>query len=43
MEVIKPNIEVAGDVEFILIGASLLRTGTLTTWAALESLLPSEC
>ena len=43
MEVVNPIKEVAVDVEFILIGAGLPRTGTLSTWAALERLLPGKC
>ena len=31
------------DVEFILVGAGLPRTGTLSTWTALEKLLPGKC
>ena len=43
MEVVNPNKEVTEDVEFILIGAGLPRTGTLSTWAALERILPGKC
>ena len=43
MELVNPNKEVTEDVEFILIGAGLPRTGTLSTWAALERLLPGKC
>lgn len=40
-----PNAEkqVNEDVEFILVGAGLPRTGTLSTWTALEKILPGKC
>ena len=34
---------VSGDVEFVLIGAGLPRTGTLSSFTALERLLPGRC
>ena len=35
--------KVSGEVEFILIGAGLPRTGTASTFTALEQLLPGRC
>ena len=33
----------SSEVEFVLIGAGLPRTGTMSTFTALEQLLPGRC
>ena len=33
----------SSEVEFVLIGAGLPRTGTMSTYAALEMILPGKC
>ena len=42
MELPNANKEVKEDVDFVLVGAGLPRTGTLSTWTALEKILPGK-
>ena len=43
MDVPNADKQVNEDVEYILVGAGLPRTGTLSTWTALEKILPGKC